>query len=281
MKIKINLISASALLLLTVFLSTSWNSKDGCGSQTKNSGGAPAGYANDPYGGYKDCTGCHDNFASAFSKTGMITSNIPAEGYTAGSTYTITAKVISSGSAKFGFENTVQNSNGTMLGTLIPTNTSETQLKGTSVEYITHKASGTSGNGSRVWTYNWTAPASGMGPVTFYGAFIIVSSNGDSVYVSTTVFKEAVPTGTELIPYQELQYSIYPTITSGYLTVKANKFHDEPSKLSVYSVSGKNVYSKVINSEVETIYLNVVKGLYFIEIRSGNFRSLTKIVIVK
>lgn len=162
-------------------------------SSTGSSSGAPAGYANDPASGQSNCTSCHAGTAiQATPNTASITTNIPASGYVPGQTYTITANVITSGRSKFGFEVAAQSSNGATRGTLIVTNTTQTKIVNNN--YITHTLSGTSGNGSKTWTFNWVAPATGSGPVGFYGAFNASNSNnstsGDIIYVTSTTVQE-------------------------------------------------------------------------------------------
>src|SRR6185436_7418712 len=86
-----------------------------------------------------------------------------------------------------------QSITGILLGTLIITNTVETQLVGAN-KYVTHKFAGTSGSGSRTWNFNWTAPVAGTGNVTFYGAFNCANNSGnsagDTIYKSTLVVSE-------------------------------------------------------------------------------------------
>ena len=123
-------------------------------------GGAPSGYTGSPFDG-KNCTNCHGGSASTVA--GMITSNIPAAGYTPGASYTITVTV--SGSGNKGFEVSPQNAAGTLLGTL--TAGSGNKLVG-SGKYVTQSSSLT---GTATWSFGWTAPAAGTGSVTFYGAF--------------------------------------------------------------------------------------------------------------
>jgi hypothetical protein len=128
-----------------------------------HSNGAPAGYTGSPGDG-KNCTNCHGG--SATTLAGIITSNIPAQGYTAGSSYTITVSL--SGSGQKGFEVSPQNASGTLLGTL--TAGSGSKLVG-SGKYCTHNAS--VGGSSATWNFSWVAPVAGTGTVTFYGAFTI------------------------------------------------------------------------------------------------------------
>ncbi|HOW30090.1 MAG TPA: T9SS type A sorting domain-containing protein [Bacteroidales bacterium] len=124
--------------------------------------GAPAGYTGSPGDG-KNCTDCHTGTASTVS--GWITSNIPATGYEPGQTYQITATNNITGSGKYGFEVSPQNTSGTLLGTLAAG--SNNQLVGNN-KYVTHVSASET---VKTWTFNWTAPAAGTGNVTFYGAF--------------------------------------------------------------------------------------------------------------
>jgi hypothetical protein len=155
--------------------------------------GAPAGYTACPneYSG-RTCTSCHSDFNAA-SVSGWISSNVPAAGYTAGATYTITATATGAGFPVFGFEIAPLGAAGVLLGTPLITNTTETKL--VSSKYVTHTSSGISGSGSKTWTFNWTAPAAGTGPVTFYGSFLLGDGDGgeggDYVKTGTLTINEA------------------------------------------------------------------------------------------
>lgn len=162
---------------------------------SSHSSGAPAARTGSPGDAGATCKNCHAG-PTPIVESGWITSNIPSAGYTGGQTYTITATITRSGHSKFGFEVSPQNPTGTLLGTLITTNTTETQLVGTS-KYITHKTAGTAGANARTWTFNWTAPVAGTGNVTFYGAFLATNSgnnsSGDTTFTSTLLVSECTP----------------------------------------------------------------------------------------
>ncbi|MEI6815566.1 MAG: choice-of-anchor V domain-containing protein [Bacteroidota bacterium] len=151
-----------------------------------SSSGAPAGYVGAPANPNTCATGtCHGGTAVT-TQAGWITSNIPASGYIGGHVYTITATATKSGVVKFGFEIGCQNTIGAPLGTIVNTST-QTQIVGGS--YITHSLTGTSGTNSKTWTFNWIAPVSGTGTVTFYGCFNCTNNDshdtGDIIYTST------------------------------------------------------------------------------------------------
>ncbi|MCX6267436.1 MAG: T9SS type A sorting domain-containing protein [Bacteroidetes bacterium] len=129
---------------------------------------SPYNYTGSP-GDTRNCVSCHGG--SALTVTGWITSNIPAQGYTAGSTYTIT--VTATGTGRKGFELSPQNASGTQLGVLAA-GTGSKLVGGT--KYVTHTSAGSS-TGTSVWSFSWTAPAAGTGTVTFYSAITVAKSN--------------------------------------------------------------------------------------------------------
>lgn len=180
------------ILIFTLFVS-SYNNE-----VASSTSGAPASRTGSPGDNNLTCTTCHSG-PSATIISGMITSNIPASGYTPGNVYTITATIQRPGHSKFGFEVSPQSITGALLGTLMVTNTTETKLVGSS-KYITHTSGGTGGaGGNRTWTFNWMAPSSGTGDVTFYGAFLATNSmnnsSGDSVFRSTLLVNECMAPG--------------------------------------------------------------------------------------
>ena len=163
-----------AALLLTAF-------GDG-GTNTDYSSGAPSGYTGSPGDGH-NCTTCHGG--SATTLAGIITTDIPTQGYTPGLDYTITVTL--TGSGKKGFEVSPQTISGALVGTL--TAGTGSKLVG-SGKYCTHSIY--VAGSSATWNFTWTAPVSGTGDVTFYGAFAITES---ATKLSTLVVNEntAVP----------------------------------------------------------------------------------------
>lgn len=133
-------------------------------------GGAPAGVTGSPADG-KTCTKCHEGLSA--TKDGWIKSNVDSSGYKPGKTYTITATSVGlTSSKKFGFQISPQDKTGNLLGKLIVTNATETQLVGKG-KYITHTEDGITSSGFKSWKFNWVAPPAGTGEVAFYGAFVI------------------------------------------------------------------------------------------------------------
>jgi hypothetical protein len=137
-------------------------------------GSSIAGCSGSPSDG-GTCLGCHGSYSMKAAPAKWITSNVPAAGYTPGTTYTITCRAISTISGQnsnFGFEITPQNASGGVVGTLANLVTSG---KGSTTiasgEWVTQTSSSYTGTDSCVWSFAWTAPNPGVGAVNFYANF--------------------------------------------------------------------------------------------------------------
>ena len=156
--------------------------------------GSPGGRTGSPGDGFANCTQCHAGTAQTIPN--WISTNIPASGYVPGQNYIITAAGFHLGVSKFGFELTAETGSNVKAGTFSIINANETQLANNNYS-VTHKSGGTTPIGnSKIWTMNWTAPATSAGPVTFYGAFNAANGNGstggDVIYLSSHTVQAAV-----------------------------------------------------------------------------------------
>lgn len=250
-----------------------------------STGGAPAGYAGDPSGGNKTCntSGCHTG-ATVGNLTGVITSNIPPAGYTAGGTYTITANFVRPGHVEYGFEISPQNTSGTKLGTLA--NISGTQLVGTG-KYVTHTSTSISGSGSKTWNFRWTAPATGLGPVTFYGAFNATNNNnndtGDSIFKSTLIVTEA-PAAVNDLYIDNFSLAAFPNPTHDNLNVSFTLSAPSAVEMELIALNGNKIKTLFtengLNGEVSESFdiSSYPKGVYFLRLTVGAKQSLRKVV---
>ncbi|MBX7205815.1 MAG: T9SS type A sorting domain-containing protein [Bacteroidia bacterium] len=164
----------------------------------------PAGYTGAP--SESNCTGCHSGTViTSGSNWNNITlsTNIPATGYVPDSTYNITLSHTQSGIVKFGFEITALNASNAKAGTLILTNTTTTALSTGTRDYIMQKNAGTSGpSGTISWSFQWKAPATPAGNITFYAAVNATNNSntdaGDQIYTKSFSFSltTLLPTAT-------------------------------------------------------------------------------------
>lgn len=156
-------------------------------------GGAPTGRTGAP--GESTCTSCH----SQVSGTGTISMTVPAS-YVPGQTYQITVQNATSDTTRtnWGFE-VIPLAGTAMAGTVAVTNASTTRVRVASTKsYVTQTLAGTfpGTTGGASWTFNWTAPATNVGNVTFYAAGIHGDGDGSdsgdrTVTSSATVTPQA------------------------------------------------------------------------------------------
>jgi len=273
---KTRIITVTSLAFIAIMSLISYN-------VTSDPTGAPAGVANDPASGSATCTNCHSGTATnATAAQASITSNIPAAGYTAGTTYTITATVNYTGRSTFGFEVSPQNTAGTKLGTLVNTG-SQTKLVGSS-KYVTHTLAGNSGSNAKSWTFNWTAPVTGSGAVTFYGAFMAAngngSSSGDIVYKTTYTVTEAVASSVNELEANTNALTVINLKNA--LQISYNAQSTATANVELYNLNGTLVSAASFEQQnAGAVNLNFdVKdglntGIYIVKVQQGT-QALTK-----
>lgn len=282
-KFTLSLFALSVLLIFTQTISES-------NTALSFTSGPGAGNAGDPAGGNMTCRRCHGGDAP-LTLPNIIQSNIPEQGYTPGITYTISATVGREGRVKFGFQITPQNEQGMFLGTLINTNT-DTQLNSANQGYVNHTSSGTSGiTGTKTWTFNWTAPVAGSGPVTFYGAFNITNNNnantGDDIFLSRLTVKEAIATSvfSRNANTNANEISLFPNPSTEVINLEYLVQKENAVDITIVSMNG--IVTPIFNSKNHrigkyTLPINIENfnpGIYFIKITIGNATSTERFVI--
>jgi hypothetical protein len=207
--------------------------------------GAEPGHTGSPGDG-KDCTTCHGGDAATVP--GWITSNIPATGYVPGERYSITATNWEQEGTRFGFQVSPQNLAGDLLGTLIVTDSVQTQLVGNG-KYMTYTENGVNGIGSKSWTFDWIAPDHEVGEVTFYGAY---NSNfeghkgSNHVFLSSLTVKKGWPTKVSDISKDVSNFLIYPNPAKDDITINFALETESDLVLDIIDIVGQQV-AQVLN----------------------------------
>ncbi|MBD0325880.1 MAG: hypothetical protein ICV68_05585, partial [Pyrinomonadaceae bacterium] len=154
------------------------------------SSGPPAGYTRAPGEEPEACAECHVNSDAG---TGQISITAP-QSYVPGQTYQITVTHTNNDQTRqrWGFQLTALDDSEQKAGTLAPldnlTQVLDNQGPFPNRQYIEHTSLGTffGQHDGASWTFNWTAPATDVGPVTFYAAGNHANgdgnSSGDNIY---------------------------------------------------------------------------------------------------
>lgn len=197
------------------------------------SSGPPAGFTHAP--GEFDCAECH--LPQMDAGTGHIQISAPPS-YVPGQTYQITVTHTNADTSRlrWGFQLTALDDSNSKAGNLqstdVRTQVLDNQGPGSSRQYIEHTASGTFINqqGGASWTFDWTAPATNVGPVTFYVAGNQANNDGntsgDYVYftfaqtqaapVQTDFQLAAAPSLQTVAPGAAADYSLRLTSSGGF-----------------------------------------------------------------
>ncbi|MDH3494409.1 MAG: FG-GAP-like repeat-containing protein [Acidobacteriota bacterium] len=167
------------------------------GSATASSDGAGGGVSSAP--GEADCTDCHDQN----TLTGAFTISPPAN-YTPGQTYAVQVEHTTSDMSRlrWGFEMTALTAGNVAAGTFADTTGFTTSFSDSGRNYVDHTSAGSFDNttGGAVWNFNWTAPATDVGPITFYAAGLQANSangnGGDQTYTTS----QQIPVAPVIVP---------------------------------------------------------------------------------
>jgi hypothetical protein len=237
----------------------------------KNSSGAQPGHTGSPGDG-KNCTFCHGGTAMAID--GVFSSNIPANGYAPGESYTIT--VTTSGAPRKGFQVSPQDVSGNLLGTL--TAGAGNKLVGAN-KYVTHSAGVTAPTAE--WSFTWTAPEAGTGKVVFYGAFVIGQPN---VRLSTMEAEEDETIGIQYIARQI--FNIFPVSGGNYLKVSSHLAEPSAVYFELFDLTGRVMFSRDFGwqnsgtfTELVLLDRNLQNNIYVGVIKVGSQKLSKKIIL--
>ena len=246
--------------------------------------------------GEQNCTGCHSG-NTLNASGGSITISAPglANGqYFPGATYPVSVTVSRSGAAIFGFGFGALKPNGTNGGTLAITAPTQTQLKsavisGNTRTNVVHQLNaGATSSGSKTFSFNWTAPASGTGPVTFYAAGNATNgsgtTSGDFVYTTSLSLTESATSLEENVNFlAELNISPNPSLTNESINIAFALVASENVKLTLIGSDGREAFvqqQKLGQGKHNlTIPSPNAKGIYFLRIGS-NAESVTRKIVV-
>ena len=215
------LLSFPIILMITIFFYPTISNS--------NSTGSPGGKTGSP-NDISNCMACHTDAQTGQSAT--ITTNIPSTGYEPGVIYSITVMINSSGVFGInGFEITCEdNTTNSKAGSFAISNPNSTQFTNNG-NAVTHTYSG---NSLQSWSFNWVAPISGTGNITFYAALIEggypMGNSGDIFSTTTLSFNESIVNSSiNSSKVDDFSYNFFcKTITSN-------------TNISVYDIKGKLV----------------------------------------
>jgi hypothetical protein len=251
------------------------------------SAGGQSGLTGAP--GESNCTQCHVGSVQngATQNTVMVLNGItPVTSYVPGTTYNITLD-LASNPAKSGFSATILNGSNAAAGTSTGVAIGGTQgFTGGGRNYVSHTSTS---NLAGQWGWQWTAPATDMGPVRIYIASNATNSDdnttGDVIYTSSHIIGSAVGLNEEVLEkVSNFNASFSPnnsTVYISYTSLIAGK-----STVNIVDMNGRSaLFTELdqttigLNKEMIKIPENIKNGMYVIHYFVNNVASSKTISI--
>ncbi len=194
-----------------------------------NSGGPGQGYSHNAPN-FNNCTNCHSGTVN--SGDGNVTFTGLPESYIPGETYSIGVTVTGSNERGYGFQATAQSGNDAVGEISLNSNSENLELNGS---YIQHNSRTSSGS----WVFDWVAPSSDVGDVTFSASGLATGGNngngGDDVYTNAIIVPATVP-----VDFEGLFFSEYAEGSSYNKYLEIYNGTGSDVDLSEYSISSCN-----------------------------------------
>lgn len=202
--------------------------------------------------GELNCRDCHDDFAlnSGGGSIGLASSNLFGWEYVPGTTYHMTCTVARTGTGLFGLGLEALTTSNANAGTLTITNSS-TQIKnatvsGVSRRNVVHTLNGGQGTGSKAFAFDWTAPTTDVGNVTFYYCGVAANGDGhdnigDYVYTGSQVVTPATTNSIQEVDAKTGQVSVYPDPVVDVMNIGYELEREASVQVDLYDQSGRRV----------------------------------------
>lgn len=240
-------------------------------------------------------SGCHTG--NAVNETGgSVTIDCPTMTnwkYVTGQTYTVNVTVERSGINLFGLGFEALTPAGANAGSFVITNTTQNTTKsanisGTLRTSVVHKLNGGASSNSHTFSFNWVAPSSDIGPVTFYVAGNAANANGsdtgDFIYTASQVVNS--PSTGEFENQKNVPtFTVNPNPATEVIRIAYQLQQKSDVFIKLISLTGQIVYNQSIpqqsaGNQIQPLQVNneIPKGVYFVELTIDNHSFTQKVI---
>jgi hypothetical protein len=264
-----------------------------------NASQAPAAHTGAPGEGTCATSGCHTGSSVITTGNFIVLSTAGANnltsGYTPGTTYNMTLNVSAFNKPKYGFQITALDGSNNAAGDFNITNVNGT-VRTTSGGriYVGHK----SASSTAAWSFQWIAPATDAGTVTFYvagnGADNNILQTGDQIYTTSYTVSTSAgltqgsggSTGINVLNADDNGISIFPNPVKDRLFVSYNVAETENVTIDLYNLNGQ-IVQNLLNeknssgnyNESLSLNNNINKGLYIVRVNMGEKTFFKKVLV--
>lgn len=257
-------------------------------SSHKNSNGAPTAKTGAP--GENNCTQCHSGTVLAGDNQNILKvmdGGAEVFSYVPGNTYKVSL-ALATGNVREGFGATVlENSGNTAAGSFPGTGLVGTQTSSAGGRFYSTQTSSSNTEGNVAWEWDWIAPATDEGAVTFYVASNKANGSGtggDQIYVSQHVFNSSLSVADNAINNIQFQTGFNPEnneLMLNYVSLTKEKVY-----VNIVDLSGKSVFTQHLgdsnigeNKQIVELNENFKSGTYIVHFFLGNKSASSKIVM--
>lgn len=247
------LISTAVLGVLYIALSSNKAGPASSGNGIRNGGPGTNG----------TCTACHGGGQGtttvSISLKEKANGNAANGKYKPGTVYTVTISGNNPNLALWGFQVTAVTANHTQAGNFSNAGTGKHVIPISGLQVVEHTTTLSKTNNMYETEFDWTAPATGTGSIMFHGIINAVnddnSTTGDRVSAPATLtLTEDGPTSiAETLSWKDLK--LYPNPATDELHISSNQVESGLYELSVYDLSGKQVWHSTKNITTNTLDL--------------------------
>jgi hypothetical protein len=256
-------------------------------SAVKNGGGSSPGFTGAP--GEESCTACHSGSVldGANENVLIVTDGVlPVSQYVPGASYTVSL-AMSSNPAKKGFQATALDVSGQMAGTFTAGVT--TSINGSVMNYANHKSLSNTAI-TPAWTWNWKAPSTNVGKVTFYVASNVANnnggSNGDKIYLSQHILTAQAGAGVEESLYPVSKMNVAYDSQNGGMILTFSSLNTGEMTVNFIDMNGRSVFKSEIgtaligeNTHKISLPSDLRSGLYVVHLLVNNNTASAKLKI--
>jgi hypothetical protein len=263
------------------------------------SNGAPIASTNAP--GELTCnrSPCHTGSALN-SGSGILTLNIAnASGqYTPGATYDITVTMAQADILRFGFQTlALFDADSTNAGTFTVTDGFRTQvLSGINQyegrQYMTYKYPGTEpfAAGTGQWSFQWTAPATAAGAVTFYTAAAAANNDGtdagDLIYTQQLTLQPSASLAIGDEQHDGIIHRVFPNPASETVHLSYEVKHPGTTTVRLSDVLSRTSEVVLVRNDAPGTHQLTIElgqkypaGLYFLTVSNGTSSDVRRFII--
>jgi hypothetical protein len=257
----------------------------------KNGNGAPAGRTGAP--GEPSCatTTCHNGMAqdgAAENSLILLSGASVVTDYLPGQTYNVTV-AMASNPAKKGFQATALDASNNMAGSFTGQAIGGTAVNASAGrQYANHTGTSNESAENTVWIWTWTAPATDVGPVTFYVATNKTNNSstaaGDVIYLSQHVIGSAAGLVEE--SKEETNFTAGYNSEEHKLVIDFSSLFSGEMHLNLVDLNGRSAYTAelgktIIGSNKTSVKLpsDLKNGIYFANVFVHNKPMSAKIMI--